>query len=113
MERSEKEGREIRKILRFLKEGMAPKFRSTAFLENPDVFLLEYRNGGGVLKTVNRFNPGGLALQTMSVDYSPNGYWSAYRDSQPVQLKMDLSFTELRPIYESDQQDTPANSVGY
>ena len=111
--RSEKEGREIRKILRFLKEGMAPKFRSTAFLENPDVFLLEYRNGGGVLKTVNRFNPGGLALQTMSVDYAPNGYWSAYRDSQPVALKLNLSFKELRPVYQGDQLMTPSDSVGY
>ena len=111
--RSEKEGAEIRKILRFLKEGMAPKFRSTAFLENPDVFLLEYRNKGGVLKTVNRFNPGGLALQTMSVDYAPNGYWSAYRDSQPVALKLNLSFKELRPIYQGDQLMTPSDSVGY
>tara|TARA_B100000900_G_C20569352_1_gene712561 strand:- start:614 stop:1951 length:1338 start_codon:yes stop_codon:yes gene_type:complete len=111
--RSQKEGDVIRKIIRFLKLGMAPKFRSTTFLKNPDVFLLEYRSGTNVLDTVNRFNPGGLALQTMSVDYSPNGYWSAYRDSQPVQLKMDLSFTELRPIYQGDQEMTPENSVGY
>ena len=111
--RSDKEAAEIRKIIRFLKLGMAPKFRSTTFLTNPDVFLLEYRSGNSVLNTVNRFNPGGLALQTMSVDYSPNGYWSAYRDSQPVQLKMDLNFTELRPIYQGDQQMTPVDSVGY
>ena len=111
--RSQREGAEIRRIIRELKIGMAPKFRSTTFLKNPDVFSLEYKSGENTLNTVNRFNRGGLALQTMSVDYSPNGYWSAYRDSQPVQLKMDLSFTELRPIYESDQQDTPANSVGY
>ena len=111
--RDKNEGEEIRKIIRFLKLGMAPKFRSTTFLTNPDVFLLEYRSGNSVLNTVNRFNPGGLALQTMSVDYSPNGYWSAYRDSQPVQLKMDLSFTELRPIYQGDQQMTPVDSVGY
>ena len=111
--RSQKEGDVIRKIIRFLKLGMAPKFRSTTFLKNPDVFILEYRSGNRTLDTVNRFNPGGLALQTMSVDYSPNGYWSAYRDSQPVQLKMDLSFTELRPIYQGDQEMTPENSVGY
>ena len=49
----------------------------------------------------------------MAVDYAPNGYWSAYRDSQPVAVKMDLSFTELRPIYEQDQLETPADSVGY
>jgi len=112
--RSEKEGDEIRKIIRFLKLGMAPKFRSTTYLKNPDIFVLEYRRAdGGLLDTVNRFNPGGLALTTMSVDYAPNGYWSAYHDSQPVALKMDLNFTELRPIYEQDQIMTPESSVGY
>jgi len=114
--RNEKEGREIRKIIRFLKLGMAPKFRNTTYLKNPDIFTLQYKSGKGendVLNTVNRFNPGGLALTTMAVDYAPNGYWSAYRDSQPVAVKMDLSFTELRPIYEQDQLETPSNSVGY
>ena len=114
--RSQKEGDEIRKIIRFLKLGMAPKFRSTTYLKNPDIFTLHYKNGttdDDILNTVNRFNPGGLALTTMAVDYAPNGYWSAYKDSQPVAVKMDLSFTELRPIYEQDQLDTPENSVGY
>ena len=114
--RSEKEGREIRKIIRFLKLGMAPKFQNNTFIANPDVFLLEYKNGlreNDVLKTVNRFNPGGLALTTMNVDYAPNGYWSAYEDSQPVAVKMDLNFTELRPLYQGDQLGTPDDSVGY
>ena len=114
--RSQKEGSEIRKIIRFLKLGMAPKFRTTTYLKAPDVFTLEYKNGtrdADQLKTVNLFNPGGLALTTMNVDYAPNGYWSAYRDSQPVALKMDLNFTELRPIYEGDQAATPEDSVGY
>ena len=114
--RSQKEGDEIRRIIRFLKLGMAPKFRNTTYLKNPDIFTLQYKSGKGendVLDTVNRFNPGGLALTTMAVDYAPNGYWSAYTDSQPVAVKMDLSFTELRPIYEQDQLETPANSVGY
>ena len=66
-----------------------------------------------ILDTVNRFNPGGLALTTMNVDYAPNGYWSAYEDSQPVAIKMDLNFTELRPLYQGDQSSTPEDSVGY
>ena len=114
--RSQKEGQEIRKIIRFLKLGMAPKFRSTTFLKSPDIFTLHYKNGQGkddYLRTVNQFNPGGLALTTMNVDYAPFGYWSAYRDSQPVAVKMDLNFTELRPLYESDQASTPEDSVGY
>ena len=85
---------------------MAPKFRNTTYLKNPDVFQLEYKNGKGendILNTVNRFNPGGLALTTIAVDYAPNGYWSAYQDSQPVAVKWSLNFTELRPIYKGDQ----------
>ena len=115
--RSQKEGREIRNMIRFLKTGMAPKFRNTTFIATPDIFTLEYKNGPGkndTLKTVNLFNPGGLALTTLQTDYAPSGYWSAYRDSQPVAVKMDLSFSELRPIYEGDQTDPELNdSVGY
>ena len=112
--RSRKEGDEIRRIIRFLKLGMAPKFENIGFLANPDVFKLEYKNGPtGLLKTVNRFNPGGLALTTLKTDYAPNGYWAAYTDSQPVAIKLSLAFTELRPIYEGDQEATPSDSVGY
>ena len=113
--RSQKEGQEIRKIIRFLKLGMAPKFRNTTYLANPDIFTLHYKNGPGKndeLDTVNKFSPGGLALTNMNVDYAPNGYWSAYRDSHPVALRMDLEFTELRPIYYQDQEKTPKASVG-
>ena len=113
--RSQREGQEIRKIIRFLKLGMAPKFRNTTYLANPDIFTLHYKNGPGKkdeLDTVNKFSPGGLALTNMNVDYAPNGYWSAYRDSHPVALRMDLEFTELRPIYYQDQEATPETSVG-
>ena len=113
--RSQREGQEIRKIIRFLKLGMAPKFRNTTYLANPDIFTLHYKNGPGKndeLDTVNKFSPGGLALTNMNVDYAPNGYWSAYRDSHPVALRMDLEFTELRPIYYQDQEKTPESSVG-
>ena len=115
--RSEKEGKEIRKIIRFFKSGMAPIFNNATFLQTPNVFTLEYKNGtrpGDVLKTVNRFSPGGLALRTIAVDYAPSGYWSAYQDSQPVAIKMSLNFAELRPIYAGDQnQEGLVDTVGY
>ena len=114
--RSKDEGASIRSIIKFLKSGMAPKFRSSTYLKSPDVFTLEYRNkpsGDAILKTVNRFSPGGLALTTLGTDYAPNTYWSAYGDSQPVEITMDLSFAELRPIYEQDQMDLKGDNVGY
>ena len=114
--RSQKEGEAIRKLIKFLKLGMAPKFRSSTYLKSPDVFTLQYRNGpkeANILKTVNRFSPGGLALTSLSTDYAPNTYWSAYHDSQPVEITVDMSFAELRPIYQQDQLKTPEDSVGY
>ena len=114
--RNKDEGQMIRNIIRFLKLGMAPKFRSSTYLKSPDVFSLEYRRGkdeNGILDTVNRFSPGGLALTSINTDYAPNSYWSAYHDSQPVEITMDLNFVELRPIYYNDQALTPTSSVGY
>ena len=117
--RSKKEGEMIRNIIRFLKLGMAPKFRSSTYLKSPDVFSLAYKRGrgapneDGILDTVNRFSPGGLALTSLNTDYAPNSYWSAYEDSQPVEITMDLNFVELRPIYYNDQVQTPTTSVGY
>ena len=114
--RSKDEGKSIRNIIKFLKTGMAPKFRSSTYLKSPDVFTLQYKNGkgdGDILKTVNRFSPGGLALTTIATDYAPNTYWSAYGDSQPVEITMDMSFAELRPIYEQDQTSLGEDNVGY
>ena len=116
--RSQEEGKEIRKIIKFFKDGMAPKFNNSTFLTTPDIFILKYKRGSAddtILNTVNRFNPGGLALKTFAVDYAPNGYWSAYQDSQPISLKMTMNFTELRPIYFDDQVEDgmPEDSVGY
>ena len=109
--RSQKEGEEIRRIIRWFKTGAAPKYQDRVILRNPDVFKLEYRNGDGILKTTNRFLDA-MALQTITVDYAPNGYWSAYRDSQPVAIRLGLNFTELRPVYEAEQEMTPPDSVG-
>ena len=114
--RSRAEGEEISRIIRWFKLGMAARFNNSTFLETPDIFTLEYKRGQGPqdqLDTVNRFNPGGLALRTIAVDYSPSGYWSAYQDSQPVAVKMSVNFAELRPIYQGDQEMTPETSVGY
>ena len=114
--RSKKEGSANRKLIKFLKLGMAPKFRSSTYLKSPDVFTLQYRNGPkekDILKTVNRFSPGGLALTSLSTDYAPNTYWSAYHDSQPVEITVDMSFAELRPIYQQDQEDLKGDNVGY
>ncbi len=109
--RSREEGEQIRKIIRWFKQGAAPKYRNQALLGTPDIFSLEYKTPGnpGIM---NKFND--LALRTITVDYAPDGFWSAYEDSHPVAVRMSLQFTELKPVYDVDQNKSPDdNSVGY
>ena len=109
--RNEDEGKIIRKIIKFFKTGAAPIFDNVALLKTPNVFQLEYKRGRQTLSTVNKFNE--MALRTITVDYAPDGFWSAYQDSQPVALIMNLQFSELRPIYQQDQANEDDDSVGY
>ena len=48
--RSEEEGRMIRKIIRWFKEGAAPKYNNIALLGTPDIFELEYITRGLILE---------------------------------------------------------------
>ena len=116
--RSRKEGEEIRKIIRWFKTGAAPVFNNRALLQTPSIFQLTYGRGQGssdyFLPTVNKFNE--MALRNITVDYAPDGFWSAYQDSQPVAVVVNLQFTELRPIYKQDQDYAERQndtSVGY
>jgi hypothetical protein len=106
--RSAPEGKMIRKIIKFLKEGAAPKYQdnNTALLGTPDIFRLRYSS-----KKLNFFHD--MALRTITVDYAPDGYWSAYDDSQPIALVMNLQFTEIKPVYDKDHRRTAEDSVGF
>ena len=112
--RGQKEAEEIRKIIRFFKTGSAPKYLGgPALLGTPNIFQLKYMAGKSrELETVNKFNE--MALRTITVDYAPDGFWSAYRDSHPVAVVMSLQFSELRPLYSTDhEKETSESSVGY
>ena len=108
--RGEDEAEEIRRIIRFFKIGAAPVFSDgPALLGTPNVFQLEYKAGKKKLNTVNKFNE--MALRTITVDYAPDGFWSAYQDSHPVAVVMSLQFSELRPLYRRDHEY--GGEVGY
>ena len=106
--RSKAEGDQIRRIIRFFKEGTAPKYRNQALLGTPDIFSLKYQtpSNPGIL---NQFHD--MALRTVTVDYAPDGFWSAYEDSQPVAVRMSLQFTELRPVYDKDYEIGPFGNI--
>ncbi len=110
--RSQREGQMIRQIIRKFKIGAAPKFNNTALMEFPDIFHIKYMKGRKELVTANRFEQ--LALTSMQVDYAPDGTWTTYDDSQPIAIRMELNFKELRPIWRTHHEKfSPEMSVGY
>ena len=110
--RSELEAKDIKKIIRFFKQGMAAKKQnsktgsgaSSLFLGTPNVFKLQYKTGNEEISALNKFKI--CALTGFSVNYAPDGQWAAYEKGQPVSLTINMSFQELEPVYESDYNDT-------
>ena len=107
--RSEVEARNVKRIIRFFKQGMAPRKQtgqagqSSYFLGTPNVFKLKYKTGkGSAISGLNRFKI--CALTSFSVNYAPEGNWAAYDAGQPVTLTMAMQFSELEPIFNTDYQ---------
>ncbi len=107
--RSDQEAKNIRYILKFFKKGMAAKRGTTGegyFLGAPNVFDIEFK---GSEKTIGKIKT--CALQTFNVNYTPDGVYAAFKDSQPISVVMQLAFTELTPIY-NDNYDENSDNVG-
>jgi len=118
--RSQKEAANVRRIIRFFKQGMAARKMSgqagqgSAFLKSPNVFKLKYKSAGKSIPGVNKFKI--CALTQFGVDYTPESQWTAYEDpsspGQPVSVVMSLQFNELEPVYESDYQESIFSGLG-
>ena len=112
--RDKNEADTVIKILRFFKQGMAPiRTKSRLFMKSPHTFKLSYRNSVGEQhKFLNKFKE--CALQSLGVDYAPNGQYSTYQDGVMTAYQMTMTYTELNPIYNDDygSDDFPAE-IGF
>ena len=106
--REPREAREIKEIIRFFKKSMAPKrSNSRIFLKSPNVFKLKYtfRNGDShpFLNNIKI-----CALNSFTVDYTPDGSYSTYDneggvgDGSMTSYQVSMSFMEMTPIYNDD-----------
>ena len=108
--RSVEEARTIRHIIRFFKQGMAPKKQNPSngagaaaqLLGTPNVFKLEYKTGSKTNDAVNKFKT--CALETFNTNYTPDDFWAEYDEGQPLSVSISMQFNELEPIYDSDYQ---------
>src|SRR5210317_1425767 len=100
--RSEDEAKSVRKIIQLLKRSMSAKRTkgANAFLETPNVFRLKYKIGSAENAFLNKFKI--CAMTDIGVDYTGSGAYATYDNGSPVHYRLNLSFTELEPIYADD-----------
>ena len=107
--RFQKEGDEVRRIIRLFKQSMAPKRQAITgelggiFIKAPNVYRLRYMNGGRIHPYLNRFKI--CALTNMDVSYTGSGTYATYSDGTPVHMRLNLAFQELTPIYSEDYDE--------
>ena len=117
--RSRQESTMVKDIIRRLKQSMAPKTGDLAagantgiFLKSPDVFQLRYLKDGHDHPFLNSFKL--AALTGMTLNYTNAGTYTSYEDGTPVNIRMNLTFKELNPIYAEDYaSESSGPGVGY
>jgi hypothetical protein len=113
--RSKREAEAIRSIIRFFKQGMSPiRTESNLFLKAPHTFQLEYLHRGASHKYLNKFKE--CALQSFSVDYTPEGQYATFTDGAMVSYQITMQFSELEPVFNDDYGALDNNAdteIGY
>lgn len=113
--RSKDEAKDIRSIIRFFKQGMSPiRTESQLFLKAPHTFQLEYLHIGKSHSFLNRFKE--CALQSFTVDYTPEGQYATFSDGAMVSYQITMQFQELEPIFNDDYSTIDENKdtdIGY
>jgi len=101
--RSEQEAKQIIGIIRFFKQGMAPrKSDSNLFLLSPHTFKITYihKNQTDPHKFLNRFKE--CALLNLTTNYTPEGQYATFHDGPMVSYEMQMQFQELEPVFNED-----------
>ena len=109
--RSESEGQTILKILRFFKRGMSPiRSESNLFLKSPNTFTIQYMKGSKDNPNIGKIKE--CALQSVTTSYTPEGQYATFSDGVMVSYSLQLTFSELEPIFTKDYEDSP-DGIGY
>ena len=112
--RSSDEADVVKKIIRALKMSMSAKageFNQNAqglFIKSPDLFQLQYLRDGKDHPFLNNFKL--CALTGLNLNYTNAGTYASYSDGTPVNIRMDVTFKEINPVYAEDY--LPGNGSG-
>ena len=102
--RSRTEATQIKKIIRFFKQGMSvKKSNNNIFVVSPNIFTINYKTGDGRdHPSIGRIK--NCALLNLNTTYGNGNTYMTYDDPDRTmtQYKIDLTFQELEPITEDD-----------
>jgi hypothetical protein len=108
--RSESEGQTILNILRFFKKGMSPqRTPGNLFLKSPNTFTIQYMKGTADNPNIGKIKE--CALQSVTTSYTPEGQYATFSDGVMVSYLLQMTFTELEPIFNEDYEGLPG--IGY
>jgi hypothetical protein len=110
--RYKEESEEIRKIIRFFKQGMSVKrSEGDLFLKSPNIFDIQYYNKNKEHRYINKIKT--CALQNCVVNYTPAGNYATYEDGAMTQYDITLSFGEIEPLFDDDYGQSDDGLIGY
>jgi hypothetical protein len=123
--RSKSEAPIVRSIIRTFKQAMSVKrSESVLLLKSPHTFRISYLTSTEDHPYLNHFKE--CALTNCSVNYTPDGQYMSYNDSDPggrsmTAYELSLNFSELEPIFDDDytrlpggdKEDSKDYSIGY
>ena len=109
------ESKEIVKIIRFFKQGSAAqKSKSHLFLKSPHTFAIQYLHrgpGGDDNPFMNKIKE--CALQSVAVNYTPEGNYATFDDGAMTSYELTLQFSELEPVFNNDYAQDNDATIGF
>jgi hypothetical protein len=96
---------EIVNIIKALRSHAAPRsVENNSRLTYPGEFVISFHSPN---QSENRFLPkiGVCVCNSVGVNYSPDGIFSAYKNGHPVKVRLDLAFTEVEFITQQSIQE--------
>ena len=111
--REPEEASNIKNIIRFFKQNMAPKSsKGGTFLESPNVFQLKYlTNGGEEHPFMNNIKL--AALTNFTVNYTPANQYMTYEENKSMtSYQVGMTFNELEPVL-FDDYNQKLDTMGY
>lgn len=110
--KSQIEADNVKRIIEMFRYHMHPELAAGRYLIFPAEFEIEFYSDNNVNNFVGSLST--CVLTNMSVNYTPNGAWSAFKDTRgyPTSVTLQLEFTEVEPLTKDRLEDFAENPYG-